>query len=92
MAANKKISLKEKLALERKKREDANNVSLAPKKSLKTAKKDLKSISEQVDSIHKTSTPAPKPKKRTPTPKPVKEQKERFTLWLPDSVYKAFKD
>lgn len=91
MAENKKPSLKERLALERKKREEADKVKLAPKKSLKSAKKNLSAISEQVENIHQTVAPKPKAKKSTPPPALVKEVKERFTLWLPESVHQAFK-
>lgn len=92
MAQKKKPSLKETLALNRKKQAETSKVTLAPKKSLKSSKKDISAISKQVDNIHKSPVPAPKPKtKKAPPPAPVKESKERFTLWLPDSVYKAFK-
>lgn len=87
MAIKKKLSLKEKLAQERKKREEVANVSLAPKKSLKTAKKDVKAIESTVEKIHQVATPSPKPAKK----EKVKESKERFTLWLPVSVYNQFK-
>lgn len=87
MAAKKKISLKDKLAQERKKREAAANVTLAPKKTLKRAKKDVKAIESTVEKIHQSEAPTPKPAKK----KKVKEPKERFTLWLPVSVYNEFK-
>jgi len=87
MAAKKKLSLKEKLAQERKKRDEAAKVTLAPKKSFKTAKKDVKKIETTVERIHEAEAPASKPTKK----KKVKEPKERFTLWLPISVYNEFK-
>jgi len=87
MAAKKKLSLKEKLAQERKKREETAKVTLAPKKSFKTSKKDVKAIETTVEKIHKAEAPAPKPAKK----KKIKEPKERFTLWLPISVYNQFK-
>lgn len=87
MAAKKKLSLKEKLAQERKKREETSKVTLAPKKSLKRAKKDVKAIESTVEKIHKSEVATPKPAKK----KIVKEPKERFTLWLPVSVYNQFK-
>ena len=87
MAGKKKTSLKEKLAQERKNREESAKVTLAPKKTLKRAKKDVKAIETTVEKIHQSETQAPKPAKK----KKVKEPKERFTLWLPVSVYNEFK-
>lgn len=92
MAEKNKLSLKEKLAQERQKRAKSDTVSLAPKKSLVRAKKDLKTVKAQVEQIHPPEIAVPKPQKKLAKKMPPpKKEKERFTLWLSESTYKAFK-